>query len=329
MASGVAEGLFGTLCVLNDTGEDRKSEGTNKFPDIWTITLEKMDDQFSSLKTVSALGRPEFFQGKLNSDASSQVKKAVNNSRHCRDMCADWAEHAFSLERKSKINEKILTWCLKEFSRAGLECPIVDKAGLERCTVKRERGAHQIDAADSESSSKSSLGLHLKRFLLCGYRPVDAKQGEKPKRNEGKIFVQRIDGTIFSVNMNADTPQNLGKVCKESDLILTDKVGMLKNAIHLDKGVPPDLQFLVFQNTILEDHKMLHDYGILPNKTVYLIQLRSALGVEETVDVRATEARGLEFKEKKFSGLYRWYRDGQLKPDVYMGEFLNGMLFAV
>jgi hypothetical protein len=330
VASGDAAGIFATLCVLHEICEvEESNQARNKDLDILTIALSKNDDQLASLKTIPTLGRPEFFQGILTSASNVEVKRAVTASRRYRDFCAEWADLAKSTEIKSKINDKVLKWFQSEFSSVGLGLLDGKKLGLE-CKAGNgndiaPHGGHPGDEAGRKVSLKPTLGTVLKRMLCCCSRPVEEKKGREPKGKEVQIFVKQLNGTIFAVNMNAVTPDFDGKESSGPSMILTQKVEALKNKIHLDKGVPPDLQFLIFRETNLEDDKMLHDYGVLPESTIHLIQLRSVLGVEETVAVTATADRGIKFKYEKFSGLYRWYRDGQQMPDVYMGEFLNGM----
>jgi hypothetical protein len=329
-ASEVVESIFGSLCVYSEV---EKSNGeTNEIQDVMTVLLHKgSDNQLGDLTTLPNLRRPEFFHGKLNDNTGTQVKAAVTASRHCRDMCEEWANHVYSSgDNGLQINDKILKWCQKEFFCEDSERPKAEQATRSpKIDGNDDRVAPKIDASAGESSINPSLGHRLKRIFFCGFKPTEQKKEKGPDGKEAQIFVKKLNGTIFSVNINADKPNVDEKVLTGPNLILKETVSVLKRKIHQEKGIPPDLQFLVFENTNLEDDKSLHDCGILPQSTIHLIQLRSVLGVENTVTVTARAGRGIEFKEEKFSGLYRWYRDGQSRPDVYMGEFLNGMLHAV
>jgi hypothetical protein len=323
---GFAGSISGTLCVLNEMGGTEKLNGANrKKQDILRIELEIQVDidsanQLIGLKTMPALRRPEFFCGKMNSTTVSKVKRAITASQQSRDMCSEWAECA---DKTSRINDKILKWCQNEFPRADSGHYHTEKAGKAGDVGNGSRG-------ESESSGKSFFGDLLRRVLCCGYKPPGAQKEKGLEVNESQIFIKKLNGTIFSLNINVDKPKGDGKNASGTGQILTATVGMLKRKIHQEKGIPPELQFLVFENrNLAADDILLHDCGVTSQSTIHLIQLRSVLGVEESVTVTATEERGIEFKEETFRGLYRWHRDGQLLPDVYMGEFLNGMLLAV
>ena len=333
VASEVVDGLLGSFCLLDRMGEgsvETSSEGKRKNPDISMVYLESnSDSQLLDIKTIPALRRPEFFHGKLNISTSLQVKNVVDASRQCRDVCAQWAEHAGMAGRNTQINDKILKWCQDEFFRAA---PEHRNSDLEALNCEVENGgrvaALQTDKAYGESSTMLSVGKMLRKFLCCCYRPADPTKGNEPDEKQVQIFVKRINGTIFAVNINASKPKVSGKESHGPELILMDKVRTLKKKIYLEKGIPPSLQYLVLQNKNLDDEdKPLHECGVSPQSTIQLIQLRSILGIEETVDVNVRE-RGIQFSQEKFSGLYRWYQEGKHCPDVYMGQFLNGNIIV-
>ena len=318
-----------TLFHIKDAADEgRYSRGVQQDADILRISLERTNDnQLSELKTIPVLCRPEFLQGKLKADTTAQVKRAIAASLQCRQMCAEWGKLAISSGKKSQINDKILNWWQEEFVPAG---PDHSKSGFvpsqsngDQITDRNEKSA----ALNTLSSTQASLGSMLRKMFCCCSSMDQDHVSETSSRKNAQIFVKKLDGTIFSLSMSAEKPKG-PETAKDSDLVFTESVRALMEKIHDVKSIHPDQQFLVFQNKPLEEKKLLCEYGILPQSMLYLIQLRSVLGVDESVRVTATGNGDLAFTEEKFRGLYRWYRDGQQRPDVYMGEFLNGILLV-
>jgi hypothetical protein len=330
--------VFGTICLMDDeslvsTANDAgKSRGAKEDePDVLMILLEQSNDnQLSELKTIPELRRPEFLQGKLKSETLDQVKRAIAASLQCRQMCTEWGKLAISAGRKSQINDKILSWLQKELVPTGpdrsIPGSVASQENKEMIASRNEKRA----ALDSQSIGQVSFGSMLRKMLCCGWNPSEDILSDGPNRERAQIFVKKLNGAIFSLSMIAVNPNDSEKPKDSSspDLVFTESVRDLKNKIHDDKGIHPDLQFLVFQNKCLQDESLLHECGILPQSTLYLIQLHCVLGVDESVRVSATEQGDLEFKGEKVRGLYRWYREGQQRPDVYMGEFSNGTLLV-
>jgi hypothetical protein len=316
------------LSHLNDaTAEVENSRGgKDDAPDILKISLEqKNDTQFSELKTIPVLCRPEFFQGTLNNETCDQVKRAIAASLQCRQMCVEWGKLAVSAGRKSQINDKILTWWQKEIIPDDSDRPkpasLASQGNKEVIKPRNEKMARQ----GSPRVTPASLGTMFRNVFCCCCSPGEYNLPDISNQKNAQIFIKKLNGTIFSLGTIATELHSPDKA-KESDLVLTESVRALKGKIHDSTGIHPNLQVLVFKNESLDDDKLLHECGISPQSMLYLIQLRSVLGLDENVRVTATEEGDLKFTEEKFRGLYRWYRDGQQRPDVYMGEFLNGML---
>ena len=282
--------------------------------------LEKLQITVPNLinvKSIEQLRNPEFCFGEHDGEGSKKIKDAILQSKECKGKCQKWLELCKNVadgkkasDDDSLIDEEILAW-LKTIS---YNDPQASEKKINSQSVTRQSLS---DKSGTESKDKETGGrcttLLQKLFPSCFKTP---KTDSPSKGQEDCVHITMMSGTILILQVSQ-----------------SDTVKDLKEKICTAQGIDPSLQYLIHNKTVLKDTEVIKDLlkptnDQAPSRMIYLIQLRSVLGVPKgttvDMDLKEPQAKAVKFSKEEFEGLYMWYTNRRKEPDVYRGEFKNG-----
>ena len=297
------------------------------------------DADLSDLKSVPPLRIPEFVYGTLRQ--TQKLARAIEVSSNTEEVCKAW--HKVKMETTDQlVTEDILQWLRENIFLPNKNEKYPERTSIHNASGEAKEPVSFVNDNDIVQDKERVVSIceFMRRFFCC-FKPKYKPEPDTEEQKAVAVKVQMLSGTTIQIELIAR--RRLGSTSKiqSSEVYeVKESVAHLKAIIHSRKGPTPKLQHLFYDGKELRDALPPFE-KLLENNVIFLIQVRSVLGVQPGVDVfyddnspapEAKPADGslaaprdeLRFSIPLFKGVYRWYQDGRPAPDEYWGEFADG-----